>query len=1770
MPPATLPAIIPLRPSSGATESLPDNYGIPAATAALRGALFEASGRASPGLAPMAPGSPSRPLSAHTASLLMQNPGLNLLPGSTQVPLPAGMGGAGLRGSNPAVPATLLGALASGAVGGGQPTQGQGQGSGLAEASGGGGVGLAGPAAAAMALRTAAESLVSQLEAAVVAREAQNRALLTVAKDSVAPAGSAGGGGSGAIRPASARALDRALSMSRTVGGGSGLGPAVTDDKLAWVRNVVRQTEGGQVYAAAAEERERERASSGGVEASGGSATGLDGSLRRGMPLPALRPTKREDALHLQSWLADTLQQVMATAAKQQQQQQQQHQHPPSAAAAAEGPAAQAHGDPGLQAASAAELADAALYVVGCGMEELRRQVAAECRERGELLGALAEQQAGLVALRGALAAEARAAEVAAAWSGVLAERDRLAQDGAAAAAAEGAEGAGAGEAAAAAAVVSSAGGLAAQLMAAQQAAAAATRRFALADAALAGEVARRAAAEQQLEAARELLRRQEAEWLHHRTMNQRFEAERAALRDAVEAAKRQAAEATTTATVARDQTKDGREEVARLEAALAAMRQQYEGNEILVVAQRQQVRELESALSDLREQHRQQAVALGKVGKVTEQYETAAANLRADLEEQQARVAELTEALAGRTNRLTEVEESLAAMDRALSEVRATLKSSEAAAAKASEESEATLRRLRLELADAVEARRQETTRREELEREANTITELVKLVARTMILQGLEGVPNVNDKSWDSPGPLGAAQRTLGLTTQQLAMLFGHSQDMGRELRAATSKLAEEKEANARLQRELNTSKTAEAKMIRDKEVLDMRVAALEADLRAVQSDALKQRAAAVDSEARIKVQHETIMALQAQVKELPPLKKRVDALHIDLETSKKSDEEAREALFITRVNLDKSEETVRYYKSEVERLLAQIAGLQEDIKGLRVAAARLDEEQARVQALEAQVTGLTHQLDVTAESHSETLRQLELAKFFLQGLESNAGKGDAPGSPTRIAHGGLNSPHRTGTAGGNTTSGGGPASPSRSPGTSPSRFSNRPGAADPTLTGDGITGGGGADASGGGSAAPSRPYSAFSRVGGPPPPGALVHSVGGGAGGSRPGTAGSRGSRPTSALPRGGRQSRPMSAASIGGPDIDPEDSMFHTDMPREVFEIMEARGLLDKVNTSNAKWANVKIGIMAWFSGQLRKRLLEVTEQLAGKDLEIAQLHVSYLTEMQAREEFISKELLPTLIPAMESAMKDSQREVLEVRSQLPFARRDLDAIAANCAVLALSLKGYREREANASNHSTQTDVEAADDWSRFAAGLPPLRPQLSLSLASLTDTIVRIYTRAEATIEDVPTWGPTRQDTVQDAVMAHYSSQRAPGTFIADLIRDPESPIARLLGSAQLHARNTKVACFLYFLGLSPEGVHWPSPAWHFFLHTLHCLRILTAGTWRVLAKRWGSPEGVQIPMPAVLDLVGNMFNVQAPGDLDGAVSVRLAAIIAPGAAGPAVDLDALLLLLIREYNSGNCPRAPLLFPRRLTDGQLFNIFNSAGHNAHVGTLRASAAEKFIGAPVGSSSTQSRRGGARPDTSASIGSGGYGPGSTLSRPGTSASAGLMSPGTPQALLPRDGPYAAAHGQQQQPHLTSSFSPQSTYNLSTSSPGTGGVHPHTSSSLVDRGLGDLDYPAGAGGSRTNVAQVDTSSRLMFHANVPDLGEGNGVGVGAAEPPNPGAGGPGGSMTVSFEIGHQSHRVAAQASLAAQAGGSTGLSPNPSSSRLTALPSPVRPKK
>ncbi|GFR39671.1 hypothetical protein Agub_g142 [Astrephomene gubernaculifera] len=1892
--PSTLPAIVSPKVGTDLGNSYTDDRGfalsgLTAASAALRGALFDSASVRNTAAALAPPNGPtsSRPLSAASIALLLSQaagPGQPLLPGSgsargpgaTSVTGPGSIlgflgPGVGSTGSM-SLSGGIAGVAASGPGGSGAAGGSGASLSGGMVGGGGGGGGSGGGAApaadvaavqSAAALRAAAEALVGVLEAAVRAREAQNRAMLAATRESLPPsATTAATTTSSTSRPASARALDRALYASRSLlsGGGAGPGGSVADERLAWVRQLVRQTEGGQSYAVAAEERERERiaaATEAAAAAAGGSssstaaeaASGL--AVRRG-PLPSLqRPSRREDVLLLQSWLADTLQRVLGAAAAKQaaaggsgatgdgalgmaafggfgggggagggsrisgngmlgtgagagagsssglgrsisgglglgglaaggdapQQLQQ------AGAAATSG--AGVVGEAGGQSQHAADLADAALYVLGVAMEELRRQVAAECKERGELLSLLSEQQADLLALRGALAGEGRAAEVAGQWAALLAERERAlgtgtgtgatapASSGAAAPAASSLqeepqsqqqqqqEGSAA-AAAAAGGVHAGSSQLASQLVLAQQAAAAAERRFGLADAALAGEVARRAAAEQQLEVSRELLRRQENEWLHHRSANQRLEAEVTSLRDQLEAARRAAAVAEAAVEAAREQNRNGRDDVSQLEAALFRMRQQYEGNEILVVAQRQQVRELEAALAALREQHREQALALGKVGQVTEQYEEAAANLRADLAAEQTRSNELETQLIARTSRLSEVETSLAASDKALAAVREVLASTEALANKQASEADAAARRMKHELADAVAARRQEETRREELEKESVALVEQVKMLGRTLALQGLEGVPGVHDKSWDSGGPLGAAQRVLALTSQQLGNLHAHGEELARQGRNLQNKLKEEKETNTKLQRDLYEARTIEARMLREKEISDMRVATLEHDLRAAQSDVLKSRASAVDSEARIKVQHETIVALQAQARELTPLKKRVEALTTDLEQTRRMEEEARATLEATRVNLEQSVEQSRFYQREIQKLLGELEAAQAEMRGLRVQAAKLAEQEAANKELEERIEALQHQLDLTAESHTETLKQLELAKFFLQGLDHGA----SPNSPARSS---LSTPSRERIA--QLMS---PGHTQRSPhrGTRTLSQSGRFGSPQArSFRTTGIASGHLDDASslvsgsmptldGVGEDAAARPFSAIGRAGVAPPARGRPN-WGGGPGGrsfaTRPSSAAALGSSSREGLSPVGSPSpvasRPVSGV-IGSPGVEDEDSMYRTEVPNEVMEIIESRGLANRLTKSNVKWANVKIGIMAWFSNKLRAKLQTVTEQLAAKDLEIAQLHFNYLTEMRLREEFLCQDVLPTLMPPVQAALEEAVREVKEVRSQLPGTRRDMDALAGSCAVMAFSLKGFREREAHAVCRGMQTESEAPEEWSRYLVSLPPLPPRLVLSLGSLADAIVRIYLRAAGTVESLPTWGPPRHDTIHDAIMDHYTSQRAPGSYNADLLSDPHSPVARLLGSALQQARNTKVAIFLYFLNMSPEGVHWPSPAWHFFLQVLHCLRVLLSGTWRVVARRWAAPEGVQIPMPAVLDLVGNIFNVQVPAELDGAVSVRLAAIVTPGSAGPAVDLDALLLMLVREYNAGNCPRAALLYPRRLTDGQLFNIFNSAGHNEYVDTLKTHEAEKYIGPTAPASPTAGLKRMPLPPQlqqlqfngiGSPVGGGGGGGGGLRvalqqqQQPGSRP----LSPGTLVDVLHPYGDMGGEGG-----GVPSIFS-----NLPDLSPPRQQQQQQQSSAQQQglQGQGQQQQPP-------QQLQQQSPSPLLQQLQPPGGGGGGGGGGGAA------GSGPDGSLTISFEISHETHMSAVTGTpppaVAAGGGG-----------RLTALPPPPgRPRK
>ncbi len=107
-------------------------------------------------------------------------------------------------------------------------------------------------------------------------------------------------------------------------------------------------------------------------------------------------------------------------------------------------------------------------------------------------------------------------------------------------------------------------------------------------------------------------------------------------------------------------------------------------------------------------------------------------------------------------------------------------------------------------------------------------------------------------------------------------------------------------------------------------------------------------------------------------------------------------------------------------------------------------------------------------------------------------------------------------------------------------------------------------------------------------------------------------------------------------------------------------------------------------------------------------------------------------------------------------------------------------------------------------------SDLLSSCPQTPPQEPLTHTSLVDAIVRIYVRQISTVECHPVAGSPRKDTVYDAIMDHYQHQTAPGMFNHNLIRDPESPVGRLLRSLPPYGNSTKVATFCFFLGISSQ------------------------------------------------------------------------------------------------------------------------------------------------------------------------------------------------------------------------------------------------------------------------------------------------------------------------------------------------------------------------
>jgi hypothetical protein len=210
-------------------------------------------------------------------------------------------------------------------------------------------------------------------------------------------------------------------------------------------------------------------------------------------------------------------------------------------------------------------------------------------------------------------------------------------------------------------------------------------------------------------------------------------------------------------------------------------------------------------------------------------------------------------------------------------------------------------------------------------------------------------------------------------------------------------------------------------------------------------------------------------------------------------------------------------------------------------------------------------------------------------------------------------------------------------------------------------------------------------------------------------------------------------------------------------------------------------------------------------------------------------------------------------------------------------------------------------------------------------------------------------------------TIIESITAHYSN--APGRKLRNGRRggvqggaagfqhhhawnDPEGPVSRLLLSCQQYfAHDLKVLMFCLFLGsLPPEQMaellpghaqqaaqqlggpggeaeeeapeellcRWPTRAWPFYLQLLACLKGLLGSNWRATCKAWASPGGTLLPLQCAADLLGNVYNVQDLGELGELGRTFLEAMV-QGPAGPGLDLDLLLFMLVQQHLAGGWP-----------------------------------------------------------------------------------------------------------------------------------------------------------------------------------------------------------------------------------------------------------------
>ncbi|KAL4458548.1 hypothetical protein ABPG75_013413 [Micractinium tetrahymenae] len=1245
---------------------------------------------------------------------------------------------------------------------------------------------------------------------------------------------------------------------------------------------------------------------------------------------PALR--SREEAALLQSWLQDMMAQVIAQAGQPQPLPQQQSAADPAAdhgSVDARSAAAAAAVDP---TSAAAQLADAALWVYGMAFEELQRQVGTECSDRGALLGGMWQHVFNLVELRCSLVYESI---ISAIKEELQATRQRAA---AAAAAAQAAE-----ERVREsmyysrdkfAAMEAEVKHLAQLLATAEEEVTKHSDEAALLRKAIDSQSSLRAAAEGR--AAEEHRRRMD---LEHRVE----ELEAAAAQQAAAAAAQEAELAQTRADLQRSRAEGLAlaEDKARLEVEGQQLQRDYQTSEIMGLSLRERLAAWEGELQELSARHQQLQAEQATASAALLESQASLSGLQLQHESLQAsaaqRAARLETELAGERASLADVRHELAetlaeraALDKALQEAGSR---------------ETSLTAQLKQLAGAHEQQmaklRQETDGRRTLDDELQALRAGLQVTQQRLEGLGLVfasgAAHRTSAEAWRAVGPISMGRQVVSAVNQQLGELIARKAELQHELGVAKERWQTEESVRVRLQEQLLESKARESKLDKERQGLESVLSRAEAQRATLDAEVAQMRRMLQDSEGRCQASHRKAMEAANEAKRLAPLEPQAARL--------------QDALQASQAELDRVQREVTAHQSSIRKLLDEKGTALEQLAARSQA---LDAAQLQIRELtaasrdrlaladakaklEEQLHELRQRCSATERLQSESMHQLTVARRLLADAASADERAKLAAAQQELA--------------------------SSKAAVSATRRES-------ILLKDRLV------ATEGQLQFMERQLQVAVHA----PLAAAVAAAGSG---PLAASAGGASSAVVDQLKRlletkeeRIRQLERAQASLVSGTaqlkHLQGELSERDAQVAQLQAEVDATRKRLHALQEAQAKaatrdlvalaasepalppdvaqslaldyarnhlrselaWTKAKLVFVSHMATQLRAKLQAAEAERVQAEVESVCVEAFYLEQGLLEQRAFAAAFDATFVQ-VKRMLTSAVTTLAELRRQLVApAAADLPRVAAQANALTAALSAWVQRFQGAHDESCQADplAEVADWQAAILGALPAVRPTSPPPLQHVSSIIVQLYAHH---LRQLPLAGPPEAsmmvDNVFEAAAAFFCERRG---FSREAALSPAGPVTALLAGVRSHLQQPKQLLLGRLVGLVPSGGSGSSrslqhpAAWQLFVRLLCCLRALQGGGWDALVKEWmDSEEGVQLALQCVMDLLANLYNTDAPALLD---SMRrgLVPLVRQGRRGPAVDLDAFLLVCMNEYCDGNCPISPLALPRRLTDGAL--------------------------------------------------------------------------------------------------------------------------------------------------------------------------------------------------------------------------------------------------